>query len=42
MISIFCINVMCVVFGKMANRDAERGRMSPKISSPFNLNISAI
>jgi predicted alpha/beta hydrolase len=23
------INVTCVVFGKMANLDAERGRMSP-------------
>ncbi len=28
------ISVTCVVLGKMANLDAERGRMSPKISSP--------
>jgi hypothetical protein len=29
------ISVMCVVLGNMANLDAERGRRSPKISSPF-------
>jgi hypothetical protein len=29
------ISVMCVVLGNMANLDAERGRMSPKMSSPF-------
>ena len=34
------ISVTCVVLGSMANLDAERGRMSPKISSPFRRNIS--
>src|SRR6516164_2157368 len=34
------ISVMCVVLGKMANRDAERGRRSPKSSPPFRRNIS--
>ena len=29
------INVTCVVLGKMANLDAERGCMSPKISPPL-------
>src|SRR5579859_5198027 len=36
-----CISVTWVVLGKMANRDAERGFMSPWISPPFRQNISA-
>src|SRR5262245_24249890 len=36
-----CISVTWVVLGKMANRDAERGFMSPWISPPFRRNISA-
>ena len=36
-----CISVTWVVSGKMANRDAERGFMSPWISPPFRRNISA-
>src|SRR5207253_599222 len=36
-----CISVTWVVLGKMANRDAERGFMSPWISPPFKRNISA-
>lgn len=36
----FSINVMCVVAGRTANLDSERGRMSPKISSPLRRNIS--
>ena len=34
------ISVTCVVLGNMATLDSERGRMSPKISSPFRRNIS--
>jgi len=34
-------SVTCVLSGKMANRDAERGLMSPWISPPFRRNISA-
>ena len=37
-----CISVTWVVLGKMANLDAERGRMSPWISPPFRRNISAM
>src|SRR5262245_54286707 len=36
-----CISVTWVVLGKMANRDAESGLMSPWISPPFRRNISA-
>src|SRR6266481_1234734 len=36
-----CISVTWVVSGKMANRDAERGFMSPWTSPPFRRNISA-
>src|SRR6184192_4169353 len=36
-----CISVTWVVLGKMANRDVERGFMSPWISPPFRRNISA-
>ena len=36
-----CISVTWVVLGKMANREAERGFMSPWISPPFRRNISA-
>jgi hypothetical protein len=42
MIGMRSIKVTCVVLGSMANLDAERGRMSPKISSPFRRNISAM
>src|SRR5438128_902029 len=35
-----CISVTWVVLGKMANRDAERGFMSPWISPPFRRNLS--
>src|SRR5262249_53589941 len=41
MMGMRCISVTCVVSGKMANRDAERGLMSPWISPPFRRNISA-
>src|SRR4051812_29411644 len=37
-----CISVTWVVSGKMANRDAERGPMSPWVSPPFRRNISAM
>src|SRR5688500_9776287 len=36
------ISVTCVVSGRIASLDSERGRMSPKISSPFRRNISAM
>src|SRR5262249_26257477 len=36
-----CISVTWVVLGKMANRDAESGLMSPWIPPPFRRNISA-
>src|SRR6202043_3491919 len=41
MMGMRCISVTWVVLGKMANRDAERGFMSPWISPPFRRNISA-
>jgi hypothetical protein len=37
---LFSISVTCVVLGKMASLDADRGRISPKISSPFSRYIS--
>jgi hypothetical protein len=42
MTGIRSICVTCVVLGKTANLDAERGRMSPKISPPLRRNISAM
>src|SRR6266508_1071166 len=36
-----CISVTWVVLGKMAKREAERGRRSPWTSPPFSRNISA-
>src|ERR1700722_9516892 len=41
MMGMRCISVTWVVLGKIANRDAERGFMSPWISPPFRRNISA-
>jgi hypothetical protein len=37
-----CISVTCVVFGRTASLDSERGRRSPKTSSPLRRNISAM